>query len=114
VKALNWIKENWWKVFLPLIALFGFIAAVLAKLRPAPVVIDPTAEADERAKIEAETRAKAEKAEAARLGAEINAIHAETAASRTAAEDAQAAEVDTLRKDSSALRDRMLRTGRGE
>jgi len=108
--AWPWLKANWQWVLFPI----GILMFVLRAMQPKPQVeiIDPTEKADERAKIEEETRQRQLEAERARLAAEEKAAADKATADRTAVEQQQAAEVDALRTAPDTLRARMLRAGK--
>lgn len=112
-KAWPWLKETGWKILVPLITLLGIIGAVLAKLRPRVTVVDPTEAADERAKIEEETRQRQLEEERKRREAELAAVRAEAGKERTEFEAGQAADAERLRQNPDELKDRMLRARRG-
>lgn len=108
--GLPWFKENWWVLLiLPLIGLVW----VASRLYRRPELIDPTAPADERAEIEAMTRARQLSAENKRLERRIGELHAQLAAEQAKMEARVAEEVEKLREDPEALRDYMLRNGPG-
>lgn len=111
-QAWVWFTQNWWKIFVPLAVIGGVLIALVEKLRPAPVVIDPTAAADERAKIEEETRKKVLDDERARREREVAEVHANQTAERQAFEAEQAGEVEALRNDPDRLLDRMRNSGK--
>lgn len=108
--AWPWLKANWQWVLFP-IGLALFILRMTSR-GPQVQIIDPTEKADERARIEEETRTRQVEAERQRLAAEETAIQARADTARKATEAAQAAEVQQLREDPEALRDRMLRAGK--
>jgi regulator of protease activity HflC (stomatin/prohibitin superfamily) len=110
-KAWPWLKANWQWVLFP-IGILLLVLEVLSKMRPQVVTIDPTEKADERAKIEEETRKRQLEAERARLAAEQQKIQDDAEKERQARTAAQAGEVDHLRQDPEELRRRMLDAGR--
>jgi len=110
-----WLKSNYWVLLLlPVMAIVAIGMFMMRMMPPKTKVIDPTAEADERARIEAETRGKAMSAEQGRLAQELEAVSAERDSLRAVLEAKQRNEVDGLRKDPEALREAMLRAGRGQ
>lgn len=110
-KAWPWLKANWQWIFFP-VGLLLLVLELASRLRPGVVTIDPTKEADERAKIEEETRERQLAAERARLAEEQKRIADEAEKEREAREKAQSAEVEALRNDPEELKRRMLAAGR--
>lgn len=110
-KAWPWIRGHWQWIIFP-VGLLLLVLEVLSRVRPAVVTVDPTKEADERARIEEETRSKQLAAERARLAAEQKRIADAAEKERQAREQAQSAEVETLRNDPEELKRRMLEAGR--
>lgn len=108
--AWPWLRANWQWVLFPIGILLFVLRAMQS--RPEVLISDPTEKADERAKIEEETRARALEVEYARLAAEEKAVLDAAAAERVARETQQAGEVDQLRQDPQALADRMRRAGK--
>lgn len=106
-----WLRQNWWVLLiLPVMALV-FIAS---RIYTRPVkVIDPVAPADERARVEAETRIKQLEAEKERLQRKLKALEADHNELIRKFEDSLKAEVEALRNDPERLRRLMLETGQG-
>lgn len=112
--AWPWLRKNWWIVLLSPILLIPFLLSRLGRLFTPEVVVvpDPLEPANERARVEEETRQRALAAEQARLERERQVLAGkhETA---TAAHEAEAAkDVETLRRDPQALVDRMREVNR--
>lgn len=108
-----WLKENWWVVLLlPAMALVALGMIIMRGLSPGPVVVDPTKEADERAKVEAETRVRQLTVERARLAKELISLREEHKSLREHFEARLNQEVDSLRNDPEKLRQLMLQVGR--
>lgn len=111
-KAWAWFKANWKWIIFP-VGLLLLALEVFSRLRgPQVVTIDPTREADERAKVEEETRQKQLEEERARLAGEERRIQADAEKDRQNRTDVQAGEVDRLREDPEELKRRMLRAGK--
>lgn len=112
-KGWPWLKENWWVVLLlPLMAL-AFVGWYLMTKENAPTVIEPLAAADERAKTEAETRARQLEQENARLTAQLSELQTKYNTLQASMETRIASDVDGLRADPDKLRDAMLAAGKG-
>lgn len=108
-----WLKGNWWVLLLlPLMAIVA-VGMFMMRFAKPPVIIDPTEKADERARLEAETRADQLEAEKARLALQLAVITAERDELRDKFEARLRDEVDALRDDPEKLREMMLSTGPG-
>lgn len=108
-----WLKENWWVLLiLPVVALAALGMFVMRALGTRTVVIDPTAEADERARVEEYTRVRQLEAERDRLAAELSDLRSEHASLREHFEQRLADEVQELRDDPEKLRQAMLDAGK--
>lgn len=110
-KGWPWLKENWWVLLiLPVLA---FVAlGMLVWNRPVVSIVEPLAEADARARREAEARAAALEAEKVRLDAELSAIRKEHDSLQRHMEERLDARVEELRNDPNKLREAMLAAGR--
>lgn len=109
--ARPWLQKNWQWVLFP-IGILLFVLEAMSRKSPDPVTIDPTAAADERAKIEEETLKKQQAAERARLAEQERKIEAGADQARQDREKAQTSEVTALREDPEELKRRMLATGK--
>lgn len=108
-----WLKENWWVLLLlPVLALV-FAGMLIWNRQVGVSVIEPLAEADERAKLEAETRIRQLEVEKKRLEDELAGIQKRYAALEASMEQRLADRVDELRRDPEALKAAMLAAGRG-
>lgn len=108
-----WLKANWWVLLiLPLAALVALGMLVMRVLGTRTVVIDPTEEADERARVEEYTRSRQLEVERDRLAAELEDLRAEHASLREHFEQRLADEVQELRDDPERLRQAMLDAGK--
>lgn len=106
-----WLQENWWVLLLlPLMLLVA--VGMFVWNRAAVSVIEPLKPADDRARLEAETRARELEAEKTRLEAELAAIQKSHANLLDQFEAQLDARVDTLRQDPEKLRQAMLAAGR--
>lgn len=108
-----WLKGNWWVLLLlPLMALVALGMIMMRVMGGKTVVVDPTAAADERARIEAETRAHQLEAERNRLALELAGVVRERDQLREQFEQRLADEVQALRDDPEKLRQAMLDAGK--
>lgn len=113
--AWPWMKKNWWAVLLAPLALVIFILMVAAKFATrVPVgIIDPLADADERADEEESTRTHQLAAENTRLSFALDDIRTKHAALQENLEQRVRDEVQVLRDDPQQLRALMLGIGPG-
>lgn len=111
-QAWPWIKKNWWAVLLAPLSLIIFILMFFARGRTG-VVLDPLREADERAREEAEVRARLLEKEKADLAKKIGELEAVNRANQEHFERRVEEEIESLREDPERLRELMLRTGPG-
>ncbi len=110
-EGLPWAKEYWWAI--PLLPVFLLTAiAMFAKGRPVVSVIEPLRAADDRAKIEAETRVKQLETEKKRLESELELIRGRYTELQAQMEAKLASSVDELRRDPEKLKAAMLEAGR--
>lgn len=114
-KAWPWLKDHWYVgLVLPVLFVLGF-ADRLARLLIRPevrVVPDPLEPANERARVEEETRQAVAEAERQRLERERRSAAA-AHEKATAAHEAEAEKgVEELRRDPQALLDRMREVNR--
>lgn len=108
-----WLKEYWWVVLL--LPLFLIVAvAMFAKGRPVVNVVEPLRGADDRARIEAETRVRQLETEKKRLESELELIRGRYTELQAQMEAGLATRVDALREDPEKLREAMLAAGRGK
>jgi F0F1-type ATP synthase membrane subunit b/b' len=109
-----WLKGNWWVLLLlPLMALVAIGMFMMRFMTgPKTVVVDPLAGADERAKLEAETRAAQLEAERDRLAKELADLRTEHAGLRAQFEQRLEDRVQELRDDPEKLRQAMLDAGK--
>lgn len=111
--AWPWLKSNWWVLLLlPLMLLVGVGLFVSKLLKPPSVAtIDPTEMADERARVEHETRVRALEQENERLKQELHETEARFASMREAYEAQLQSEVEDLRNNPDRLRELMKQVG---
>lgn len=108
-----WLKGNWWVLLLlPLMALVALGMIMMRVMGGKTIVVDPTEKADERARIEAETRAQQLEAERNRLALELAGVVRERDQLREQFEQRLADEVQALRDDPEKLRQAMLDAGK--
>lgn len=105
-----WLKENWWVLLiLPLVALVW----VARRMQQRPVLIDPTNAADERAYLEAKTRARQLEVENKRLENRVADLHEEMRRREAELRAEILSDVDRLRQDPDELLAYMKRHGPG-
>ena len=109
-----WLKENWWVVLLSPLLLVVVVSAMLYDRFKNPVVVDPLREADARALMEAQVRARELQAEKERLEKELTDIRAKYQELQDKFEQRLSDEVEALRNDPEKLRQAMLAAGRGK
>lgn len=111
--GLPWAKEYWWVcLLLPFLAIIA-IGMFVMNRQVGAVVIEPLAAADERAKTEAETRARQLEVENTRLQGELAALQTKYNELESQMEQRLAARVEELRGDPDALNAAMRAAGRG-
>lgn len=113
--AWPWLKENWWALILAPVALLVLILMVMHKfaLRGQLETLDPTANADERAKEERDKRKKLLEEENQRLEAELAEVSTKYEGLQAEFEQRLVDEVQSLREDPQRLRELMLGVGPG-
>lgn len=113
-KGWPWLKGNWWVLFLlPLMALVAIGMFMMRFMTgPKTVVVDPLVGADERARLEAETRVRQLETERDRLAEELRDLRAEHDSFREHFEQRLAESVQELRDDPEKLRQTMLDVGK--
>jgi flagellar basal body-associated protein FliL len=112
-KGWSWLKSNWWVLLLsPLMAFVAFGMTIMRVIGAKTVIVDPTAAADERARIETETRVRQLEEERNRLALELAEVTRERDQLRKQFEQRLANEVQALRDDPEKLRQAMLEAGK--
>lgn len=113
-RGYPWLKENWWVVLLSPLLLFVAVSVLIYDRFMGTVVVDPLREADDRALVEAQARARALAAEKARLESELSDIRSKYQELQDKFAQRLADEVEVLRNDPEKLRQAMLAAGRGK
>lgn len=108
-----WLKSNWWVVLLlPVVAVVATAWVMSKYLRPSVTILNPTQAADERAKIETETRFKQVAAEKQRLSLELIKIQKKYDDLLAEFDSRLEHRIDELRNNPEKLRQMMLNAGR--
>ncbi len=107
-----WLKKNWWAVLLAPLALLIFVLMFFMRGRQG-VVLDPLAEANERAEEERRLRERGLQKERDDLAKRVQELEAEHEAQQEHIENRVREEVQALREDPEKLRELMLRVGPG-
>lgn len=111
-KGWPWLKENWWvTLIIPVMALA--YAGMYFMNRPIAAIADPLEADREREKLETETRVRQLEEEKARLQQELDALNKKYTDLEANMEARLADRVEELRANPDALRDAMLRAGKG-
>lgn len=111
-KGWPWLKGNWWVLLLlPVMALVAIGMFMMRFAMPKTLVVDPLAEADERARVENYTRTRQLETERDRLAGELAELRVEHAELRSQFEARLADRVQELRDDPEKLREAMLDAG---
>lgn len=109
-----WMKEYWWVcLLLPVLAIVA-IGMFVMNRQIAPVVIEPLAAADERAKTEAETRVRQLEEEKTRLQSQLTDLQKKYDGLESQMEQRLAARVEELRTNPDALNAAMIAAGKGQ
>lgn len=107
-----WLKENWWVLLiLPVLALV-FAGMFIWNRQIGVSIVEPLAGADERARLEEQTRIQQLEAEKKRLEGELVVIQKRYDDLQATMEQQLADRVDELRKDPDKLKAAMLAVGR--
>ena len=108
-----WLKENWWVVLLSPLFLVVAVSVLVYDRVMRTTVVDPLREADDRALVEAQTRARELQAEKERLEGELKDIQTKYDDMQTKFEQRLSEKIEELRNDPEKLRQAMLAAGRG-
>jgi len=114
VTGYPWIKENWWVVLLFPLFLLVAVSVLVYDRFMGTVVVDPLREADDRALVEAQTRARELQAEKERLEKELTDIRSKYQELQDKFEARLEDSVQELRDNPEKLRQAMLAAGRGQ
>jgi peptidoglycan hydrolase CwlO-like protein len=109
-----WLKENWWVVLLSPLLLLVAVSVLVHDRFKGVTVVDPLREADDRALMEAQTRARELQAEKERLEKELTDIRSKYQELQDKFEQRLSDEVEDLRNNPEKLRQAMLAAGRGQ
>ncbi len=108
-----WIKENWWFILLSPLLLLVAVSVLIHDRFKGVTAVDPLREADGRALVEAQTRARELQAEKERLEKELTDIRSKYQELQDRFEARLADSVQELQDNPEKLRQAMLAAGRG-